>query len=531
MLIVLTTIFFIVFDNLTFFQEVLKVYPLSGFQSTLFILSLALVFTCVNIVILSLLCYKYTIKPVLIILLLLSAGSAYFMDSYQVIIDDVMIDNILKTDRGEAFDLVSIKQFLYLFLLGVLPAIWIYKVPLVESSFKKAVISRLSLIAISLIIAVVTILSLGDFYASFLRENKSLRNYANPSYYIYSVGKYLGHMVGSDNDVFLPIGLDAKISTDVPDRELIILVVGETARADHFSLNGYAQKTNPRLEKESIINFSNVWSCGTSTAVSVPCLFGLAGKSSYDHSKAQAIGNLLDISEYAGVNVLWLDNNSSSKGVADRVNYQSYKSPDINPVCDTECRDVGMLAHLQDYIDSHPTGDIFIILHQMGNHGPAYYKRYPKEFERFIPTCQTNQLEQCSSEEINNAYDNAILYTDYFLAETIDLLKKSDDHFETMMMYVSDHGESLGENGLYLHGLPYMFAPDAQKHVPMLMWLGKNVDKQEVNFDQIKQKSDQKFTHDNVFHTLLGLLEIDTEVYKADLDIISHPKESVDENE
>ncbi|HEC60550.1 MAG TPA: phosphoethanolamine--lipid A transferase [Methylophaga sp.] len=521
-LIIIATIFFIVFGNITFFQEVLKIYPIVGFQSALFIASLALVFTCVNIIILSMLCYKYTIKPVLITLMLLSASCAYFMDSYHVIIDTVMIDNIIKTDTGEAFDLFSIKQFLYILFLGVLPAIWIYKVPIAEQTFKKAVLSKLSVITISLIIGVVTILSLGDFYASFLREHKSLRNYANPSYYIYSIGNYIGGLYRAENNVFTPIGLDAKISHEVPDRELIILVVGETVRADHFSLNGYGQKTNPRLEKENIINFSNVWSCGTSTAVSVPCLFGLAGKSDYDHSKAKSIGNVLDIAQHASVNVLWLDNNSSSKGVADRVEYQSYKSPDINPVCDIECRDVGMLAHLQTYIDSHPTGDILIILHQMGNHGPAYYKRYPDEFEHFKPTCKTNQLEKCSSEEINNAYDNAILYTDFFLSETINLLKNNDPNFESVLMYVSDHGESLGENGIYLHGLPYMLAPDAQKHVPMLLWFGENIDTEEINVEKIKLKSDQELSHDNVFHSILGLLEIDTEVYEADLDIINN---------
>lgn len=454
--------------------------------------------------------------------MLISASCAYFMDSYHVIIDTVMIDNIIKTDTGEAFDLFSIKQFLYILFLGVLPAIWIYKVPVADQTFKKAVLSKLSVITISLIIGVVTILSLGDFYASFLREHKSLRNYANPSYYIYSIGNYIGGLYRAENNVFTPIGLDAKISPEVPDRELIILVVGETVRADHFSLNGYGQKTNPRLEKENIINFSNVWSCGTSTAVSVPCLFGLAGKSDYDHSKAKSIGNLLDIAQHVGVNVLWLDNNSSSKGVADRVEYQSYKSPDINPVCDIECRDVGMLAHLQTYIDSHPTGDILIILHQMGNHGPAYYKRYPDEFEHFKPTCKTNQLEKCSSEEINNAYDNAILYTDFFLSETINLLKNNDPNFESVLMYVSDHGESLGENGIYLHGLPYMLAPDAQKHVPMLLWFGENIDTEEINVEKIKLKIDQELSHDNVFHSILGLLEIDTEVYEADLDIINN---------
>ncbi len=519
---IIVALFFIVFGNVTFFQEVLKTYPIVGFQSALFITSLAVVFTCVNIIILSMLCYKYTIKPVLITLMLLSASCAYFMDSYHVIIDTVMIDNIIKTDTGEAFDLFSIKQFLYIVFLGVLPAIWIYKVPIAEQTFKKAILSKLSVITVSVIIGVITILSFGDFYASFLREHKSLRNYANPSYYIYSIGKYIGGLYRAENNVFAAIGLDAKISPEVPDRELIILVVGETARADHFSLNGYGQKTNPRLEKENIINFSNVWSCGTSTAVSVPCLFGLAGKSDYDHSKAKSIENLLDIAQHASVNVLWLDNNSSSKGVADRTEYQSYKSPDINPVCDIECRDVGMLAHLQTYIDSHPTGDILIILHQMGNHGPAYYKRYPNEFEHFKPTCKTNQLEKCSSEEINNAYDNGILYTDFFLSETINLLKNNDPNFESVLMYVSDHGESLGENGIYLHGLPYMLAPDAQKHVPMLLWFGENIDKEEINIEKIKLKSEQEFSHDNVFHSILGLLEIDTEVYDADLDIINN---------
>lgn len=518
-LIILTAGFLIVSGNVTFFQKVLEVYPLNGFQSGLFIVSLALVFTCVNVIILSLLCYKHTIKPVLIVVLLLSAACAYFMDSYHVIIDDVMIDNVMKTDTAEAFDLLSMKQALYILLLGVLPAVIVFKTPLTEPSFKAAVLSKFATITACLVIAAIIILSLGNFYASFLRENKSLRNYANPSYYIYSIGQYIGRFYQADADVFTPIGLDAIISPEVPDRELIILVVGETARADHFSLNGYSKKTNPRLEKENIINFSNVWSCGTSTAVSVPCMFGLAGRSDYDPGKAKSIGNLLDIAAHAGVNVLWLDNNSSSKGVADRSEYQSYKSPDVNPVCDVECRDVGMLSKLQSYIDNHPSGDILIVLHQMGNHGPAYYKRYPSNFEHFKPTCKTNQLEKCTSEEITNAYDNAILYTDFFLSETLKVMKKNDANFESIMMYVSDHGESLGENGLYLHGLPYMLAPDTQKHVPMFMWFGQNVDQEEVNVEQIKAKTNQRFTHDNVFHTLLGLLEIDTEVYRADLDI------------
>jgi lipid A ethanolaminephosphotransferase len=220
----------------------------------------------------------------------------------------------------------------------------------------------------------------------------------------------------------------------------------------------------------------------------------------------------------AGVNVLWVDNNSDSKGVALRVPYRNYKSPEVNTICDIECRDVGMLVPLQDYIDSHPTGDILIVLHQMGNHGPAYYKRYPAEFEHFQPVCRNNDLNQCTREEIINAYDNALRYTDHFLAEAIELLKRNDDRFETAFFYVSDHGESLGEGGAYLHGLPKAIAPSGQLHVPALMWFGRNYD--ELDRAALMAKRGQPFSHDNLFHTVLGFMEIETSIYRRELDIL-----------
>ena len=202
------------------------------------------------------------------------------------------------------------------------------------------------------------------------------------------------------------------------------------------------KRTNPLLKQEDIINFPNMSSCGTATAISVPCMFSITNKENYDSTKIRNSDNILDILKRAGVNILWRDNNSDSKGVALRVEYQDFQIPENNPICDDECRDIGMLSNLQEYIDSKKSGDIFIVLHQMGNHGPAYYKRYPKEFEKFTPVCKTNQLEECTQEEIDNAYDNAILYTDYFLSKVIELLKQNND-FETAMIYISDHGESL----------------------------------------------------------------------------------------
>ncbi len=520
-LIVAVAVFLIAFTNYSFFAHVLQVYPFH-LESGVFVLSLAFVFGCFIVLLLSLICFRYTIKFVLITVLLISSLAAYFMDTYNVVIDDVMIDNIIiNTDLAESLDLVSVKQILYFFFLGVLPSIAVYNARIVYPPFKRALFSRIKLVTLSLLIAISIILSLGGFYASFVREHKPLRYYANPSYYLYSAGKYIGGFFKHESVPFRAVGLDADIPASDPHRELVIMVVGETARADHFSLNGYHRKTNPYLEREEVISFRNTWACGTSTAVSVPCLFSIYERGEYAKNKVNNTENVLDVLQRAGVNVVWLDNNSDSKGVASRIAYESYKTPDKNPICDVECRDEGMLENLDSYIEQHKHGDIFIVLHQMGNHGPAYYKRYPEQFEVFTPTCKTNQLEQCSLEEIENTYDNAILYTDYFLSKTIALLKKRSEQFEATLFYISDHGESLGENGLYLHGLPYMIAPETQKHVPMIMWFSDSFDnRQEVGFNALQNNVDVKYSHDNIFHTLLGLLEVDTLVYNQNMDIL-----------
>lgn len=519
-LIIYVAAFILLFGNITFFSNVLDVYPFS-IKNSLFLLSLAVVFGGVTIFLLSLLCYKKTVKPVLIIVLLVSSSAAYFMDSYNIIIDDLMIDNIVNTDAGESLDLLSLRQILYLIFLGIVPSIFIYKSNIVYGSYKASFMSKAKILGLSVVVVVSTILVFGDFYASFFREHKTLRFYANPAYYMYSAVKYSDKFVASVALPLKAIAMDAKIPPSNVDRELIILVVGETARADHFSLNGYDKKTNPYLEKKNVTSFTNFWACGTSTAVSVPCMFSIHDRSSYNKSEADSTENVLDILQRAGVNVLWLDNNSDSKGVAVRVPYESYKSSDINPICDIECRDVGMLEKLQTYVADHPVGDIFIVLHQMGNHGPAYYKRYPKEFEKFTPTCQTNQLEKCTSEEISNTYDNAILYTDFFLSEVIGFLEKNDDNFESAMLYMSDHGESLGENNLYLHGLPYFIAPDAQKHVPVIMWFGENF-VNEINIESLKGNIHNEYSHDNLFSTLLGIMEVETSLYDTTMDLIEH---------
>jgi lipid A ethanolaminephosphotransferase len=521
-LIVITSIFVLLFGNMAFITNVIEVYP-ANFKNSFFLLSLACVFGGLTSLLLSLVCFKYTVKPILILVLLMSAPAAYFMDTYNVVIDDVMINNILNTDMNESRDLLGVYQLLYILFLGVLPSIYVYKAKIRFQHLKIALASRALLIVFSLILLLLPIYLLSDFYASFFREHKLLRQYANPSYYLYSAIKFSGSSFGSISKTlpFKVIAPDAKIPTSDIDRELVILVVGETARADHFSLNGYDKLTNPYLEKQAVVSFNNVWSCGTSTSVSVPCMFSIYDQSNYDGVKADSTENILDVLKRSSANVLWLDNNSSSKGVADRIDYESYKSSDKNSVCDIECRDIGMLKGIQPYIEQHPKGDIIIVLHQIGNHGPAYYKRYPKSFRQFLPTCNTNQLQSCNATQINNTYDNAILYTDYFLSEVIQLLKVNDKTFETAMVYISDHGESLGESNIYLHGMPYRFAPDNQKHVPLIMWFGESF-KPEINFESLKSNTNKKYSHANLFHTLLGLMEVETKVYDKEMDIIEH---------
>jgi lipid A ethanolaminephosphotransferase len=323
--------------------------------------------------------------------------------------------------------------------------------------------------------------------------------------------------------VLIPIGMDAKVSATDTSRpkKLMIMVVGEAARADRFSLNGYERDTNPLLKREDILDFSNMHSCGTSTAVSVPCMFSVYNQSDYSYSKGLSTENVLDVLEHTQkVEVLWRDNNSDSKGVALRVPFEDYKSASNNTMCEGECRDEGMLTGLDTFIRDHGDKDLLIVLHQMGNHGPAYYKRYPKSFEKFTPVCETNQLEECTQEEIGNAYDNAILYTDYFLSKVIAFLKPYDASYETSMIYMSDHGESLGEHGLYLHGLPYFMAPDTQTNVAALMWFGEKT-RSRLDIKQLHDNMDKTYSHDNLFHTLLGIFDVNTQVYNKEMDILN----------
>jgi lipid A ethanolaminephosphotransferase len=328
--------------------------------------------------------------------------------------------------------------------------------------------------------------------------------------------------------VIQPLGKDAHLTTlgkSLQKPLLVVLVVGETARADHFSINGYSRPTTPLLEKENIINFSSVYSCGTETAISVPCMMSFLTRKGYSNEKAKRQESVLDVLNHAGIGIFWRDNNSSCKGACDRLAYENIQKWKLPELCnDRECFDKALLFELDKKLNDiqSSTGHKLIVLHQKGSHGPDYYHRYPKKEEYFQPVCQTSELQECSSEEIINAFDNSIRYTDQFLAATLDWLKHQEANYDVAMIYLSDHGESLGENHLYLHGMPYLIAPDVQKRVPLFFWMSTGFERNNrINRQCLKNSSLQTFSQDNLPHTLMGFMNVSSQVYNAELDMVA----------
>ena len=506
------SLFLMLFANHALFSHILQIYPFSTTEWP-FLVSIALFFTALTALFLLWITYGRATRWVLALILVLASQAAYYMDTYGVIVDTVMLDNILHTNPQEFAGLLTFKLLMYTVLMGLLPA-WIVLRYSPRSTMNKAVLlGKLKLSGVLLMLVVAAVAPFTAHYASFIREHKVARMYANPTFFSYSIIKYLALAAqASEVKTLTQVAQDAVEVDADKHHELIIMVVGETARADRFSLNGYQRLTNPRLQQEDVVSLSNVSSCGTSTGVSVPCMFSVLGRKDFDKEKAKHMENALDVLSDNGVEILWRDNNSDSKDVATRMHYEDFKTPTFNTVCDSECRDVGMLKGLDQFIASKQDKDILIVLHQMGNHGPEYYRRYPKAFEQFTPTCKSGELSTCTQQEIDNAYDNAILYTDYFLSEVIRLLKQYENSYETAMLFVSDHGESLGEHGIYLHAAPYMIAPKEQTHVPAIVWMGKRFD---YSLDQLRPFKDYPFSHDDVFCSLLVSYELDSETCAA----------------
>lgn len=513
--------------NLALWRELARLPDLNTAQALTLGFALALVIMLVTLALLSLLAWRWTLKPVITLFWLAAAVGAYFMLSYGVVIDQHMMVNTLQTDIRETRDLLSWRLATTVLMLAVLPSIWLWRQKIQPQTVGKQLLGNLLAVLVSSVLTVLVVMCFFQGIASTMRNYPHVRYLINPLNSFYALGTLAAKPLQRDESVLLPLGEDAKLGSSYAAQTkppLLLLVLGETARSGNFGINGYARPTTPELEKQGVASQRNAWSCGTSTAASVPCMFSNQGRTGYD-SRTTNYEGLLDVLQRAGLAVLWIDNQSGCKGVCDRINKAETAAADRPDLCPKgECFDEIMLHGLEQRIAALPEASrakgVVLVMHQMGGHGPAYYQRSPAAFKKFLPECTSNSLQSCEHQSLLNAYDNSIVYTDHFLASSIEWLKKQQTSTSPAMIYVADHGESLGENNLYLHGMPYSIAPDVQKHVPWISWLSPAFEQRSgISTGCLKKREDALMTHDNYFHSVLGIMNVETSVYKADMDI------------
>lgn len=486
-------------------------------------LAMLVALTAVHVLLLSFIVVRPLAKPLLTVLIVATAFATYYVQRFGIYLDPTMLRNVLNTDPAEARELFSWAMVPHLLLFAGLPLLLLWRVQLDRQSWGRALAWRLTTIAGSAALLVGALLLVFQDFSAQMRNQKEVRYLITPANFIYSTVRVSVDSTHEAQAARMPIGLDARLDASWATRTkpaLLVLVVGETARAANWGLNGYARQTTPQLAQRDVINFPDVTSCGTNTETSLPCMFAPIGRRDYDERRIRTSESLLHVLHRAGFEVLWRDNQSGCKGVCDGLPTEQLDRSTLPEWCDGDrCLDE-ILLHRLDTVARDAKGNLVVVLHMLGNHGPAYFKRYPPAFRRYTPTCDTGDLRQCPREQIVNAYDNALLYTDHVLSRTIEFLESQAHRYDSALVYVSDHGESLGEKGLYLHGIPYAIAPDEQTKVPMTWWLSPGYAASfGLDMACLKQEAKQSRTHDNLFHTTLGLLQVQSSEYEPRLDI------------
>ncbi|HET9445248.1 MAG TPA: phosphoethanolamine--lipid A transferase [Steroidobacteraceae bacterium] len=510
--------------NISFWEQTLRAMWSPSLGTGVFILSVFVLTWCLQAVLLLLMPTRLIMRTAASALFVVAAFSSYFINAYGVVMSTDMLRNAMQTDPLEVAGLVNIDLVFHVLVFGVFPAVLVWKVELPTSTARRQLRQRVLSTAVAIALCAVGVAGCSANYAVYLRAHKPIRYTLSPVAAVVSAAR-LAAEPRPDSDLPLqdPGGLARRISPSHPKPLALFIVVGETARASNFQLGGYNRATTPELASmRDIVYFSNATACGASTAISVPCMFSHLGRGQFKVDEAGGYTNVLDSLVDAGFDVEWRDNNAGCKGVCARVRTIEYSSRSDPSLCEESyCHDEVMLQDLPERLRSL-TRDTVIVFHQIGSHGPAYAQRYPAAFERFEPACRSNELQHCSTQELVNAYDNTIAYTDAVLSRQIDMLRAAADHVDSILIYASDHGESLGEQGLYLHGMPYTFAPRVQKEVPMLLWMSPGYAQREhVDLHCLQAHSRDAVSHDVLYHTILGAAETRDGVYDPRLDVLA----------
>lgn len=435
-------------------------------------------------------------------MMLTNALAIYFVFTYNIVLDRTMMGNVFNTNVAEATSYYSPKIFAYLFVLGVLPAFLVSKIGVRKTK-------RLHLAAQPAAILLIAsfLMYLNSSTWLWIDKNaSSLGALAMPWSYTINAARYqLQEIKKNKKQTLLP---DATFSDD--RNTLVVLVIGESARSANFSLYGYSRETNPYLRQLDITALKDAKSASTYTTASLNSILSPDGSMS---------GNTEPLSSYLqrqGVHVIWRSNNWGDPPMKVKT-YQ--KAAELKESCTGDgCQyDEVLLTGLDDVIKASAGSKTLLVLHTAGSHGPLYNKKYPPAFETFTPVCTTVDLQECSEQELINAYDNTILYTDYFLSQVIEQLKKNAD-IPSVMIYISDHGESLGEYGLYLHGTPYTLAPDFQKDIPFIFWSSP---KFAAEKKLAGKQYNGRYGQNNIFPTIMGAFGMTSKIYDPERDLFA----------
>lgn len=478
-----------------FYSFVFNNVDYKSFNGVFLIISIMVIMLVLNAFIFYLICFRSHVvgKSLLVLFFIINAIAVYFINTYGVLIDKTMIGNILNTNYAESSSFFSIKLIVYIILFGVLPSIYIIKVKIINVTWKKFAITS----SLTLLFIFVLVFANASNWLWIDKNAKTLG--ALPMPWSYTANTYLfyaGKHKSNEKEILLP---DATIKDN--QKSIVVLVIGESARSQNFSLYGYKKNTNPLLSKMDNLFHFDATSCATYTTAGVKCIL--------EHENTDQLYEILPNYLYRNnVEVIWRTTNWGEPPVHIK-NYQNRDALMAN--CKGEgCEfDEVLLDGLKEQILASEKNKILVVLHTSTSHGPTYSKKYPAQFETFKPVCNSVELGDCSQEELISAYDNTIVYTDYILSRLIEDLKHLNEYKSTMI-FVSDHGESLGEKNLYMHGVPMSIAPKEQYEIPFIVWLS----------DRSKELKPNKILSQNhIFHSVLNFLNIESPVYNEGMNI------------
>lgn len=493
--VIMSSLLFILF-HYPFFKFVFNNVDYKSFTGVSIIVSLVIAMLVANAFALFLIFFLSRLvgKILLVLFFIINAVAVYFINTYSVIIDESMIGNVLNTNYSESSSFFSIKLVLYVVLLGILPSIFIIKAKIITVTVKKFLVS----ISLTLLFLLTLAFANASNWLWIDKNSKTLGGLAMPWSYAVNIPLFYIHQFKkNEKEILLP---DATIKDN--QKSVVILVIGESARSENFSLYGYPKNTNPLLSKTPNVSHFNATSDATYTTAGV--------KSIVEHENTDELYEILPNYLYRNnVDVIWRTTNWGEPPVHIK-NYQNREA--LMPNCKGDGCDYDgiLLSGLKEQILASKKNKILIVLHTSTSHGPTYSKKYPAQFEIFKPVCNSVELGNCSHTELVNAYDNTIVYTDYLLANVIEDLKQLQE-YKSAMIFVSDHGESLGENNLYMHGLPRSIAPKQQYEIPFIVWTSDNSARQ--------MKPNKILTQNYVFHSVLNFLNIQSPVYKEQMNI------------